>query len=76
MASLFFAENYATVYGIGYYILSAWTKMNYVEMFCGIMTLGLIGVVLYRFLDHIETIIAPWNRKIRTVESKKDEDMD
>lgn len=68
LASLFFAENYATVYGIGYYILSAWTKMNYVEMFSGIMTLGLIGVVLYRILDHIEVTIAPWNKRASSEE--------
>ena len=47
LASLFFAENYATKYGIGYFILSAWTKMNYVEMFAGILILGYIGNVFF-----------------------------
>ncbi len=65
LASLFFAENYATTYGIGYYILSAWTKMNYVEMFAGILVLGFIGVLLYQMLDLIETRITPWNKKNR-----------
>ncbi len=63
LASLFFAENYATVYGIGYYIISAWTKMNYVEMFSGIMTLGILGVILYQLLDEIEEKVAPWNKR-------------
>ncbi|NLU51622.1 MAG: ABC transporter permease [Clostridiaceae bacterium] len=62
LASLFFAENYATVYGIGYYIISAWTKMNYVEMFSGIMTIGILGVILYQILDEIELKVAPWNK--------------
>ena len=62
LASLFFAENYATVYGIGYYIISAWTKMNYVEMFSGIMTMGILGVILYQILDEIELKVAPWNK--------------
>lgn len=63
LASLFFAENYATVYGIGYYIISAWTKMNYVEMFSGIMTMGVLGVLLYQILDEIEGRVAPWNKR-------------
>ena len=63
LASLFFAENYATVYGIGYYIISAWTKMNYVEMFSGIMSLGILGVILYQLLDEIEEKVAPWKKR-------------
>ena len=60
LASLFFAENYATRYGIGYYILSAWTKMNYVEMFGGILALGLTGILLFRLLDRSEDLSTPW----------------
>lgn len=63
LASLFYAENYATVYGIGYYIISSWTKMNYVEMFSGIMTLGILGVILYQILDEVEVRVAPWNKR-------------
>lgn len=63
LATLFFAENYATTYGIGYYILSAWTKMNYEEMFAGIVTLGCIGLLLFILLDKIESTVTPWNNK-------------
>lgn len=63
LASLFFAENYATQYGIGYYIISAWTKMNYVEMFSGIMTIGILGVLLYQLIDAIEEKVVPWNKR-------------
>ena len=62
MASLFFAENYATTYGIGYFILSAWTKMDYIEMFSGILTLGLVGVVLFKMIDVLEVRLAPWQK--------------
>lgn len=61
LASLFFAENYATKYGIGYFILSAWTKMNYKEMFCGILALGLLGILLFILLDSLEKILVPWS---------------
>lgn len=62
LASLFFAENYATTYGIGYYILSAWSKMDYVEMFSGILALGLVGIMLFRIIDQLERVCAPWMR--------------
>ena len=62
MASLFFAENYATTYGIGYFILSAWANMDYIEMFSGILTLGLVGIVLFKLIDGLELILAPWNK--------------
>lgn len=60
LASLFFAENYATTYGIGYYVLSAWTKMNYIEMFSGILVLGFVGILLFKILDYIEVCLTPW----------------
>lgn len=63
LASLFFAENYATQYGIGYFILSAWTKMNYEEMFSGILTLGFIGILLFFILDKAEALFVPWKMK-------------
>ncbi|BCJ98238.1 ABC transporter permease [Anaerocolumna chitinilytica] len=63
LASLFFAENYATKYGIGYFILSAWTKMNYKEMFCGILALGLLGILLFILLDFLEKTFVPWSDK-------------
>ncbi|WP_027630527.1 ABC transporter permease [Ruminiclostridium cellobioparum] len=65
LASLFFAENYATVYGIGYYILSAWTKMDYVQMFSGILALGLVGIVLFKLLDRLEAACVPWLKRMK-----------
>ena len=63
LASLFFAENYATQFGIGYFILSAWTKMDYAEMFSGILTLGFVGILLFYVLDKIESASVPWNKR-------------
>ena len=60
LASLFFAENYATQFGIGYFILSAWTKMDYVEMFSGILALGFVGILFFYILDKIEAASVPW----------------
>lgn len=63
LASLFFAENYATQFGIGYFILSAWTKMDYVEMFSGILALGFIGILLFYLLDRLESVCVPWQKQ-------------
>ncbi|WP_338471430.1 ABC transporter permease [Niallia sp. XMNu-256] len=63
LATLFFAENYATTYGVGYFILSAWSKMNYPEMFSGIVVLGFIGLLFFKLLDWLETHFTPWNQK-------------
>ncbi|PXW87195.1 NitT/TauT family transport system permease protein [Streptohalobacillus salinus] len=60
LATLFFAENYATTYGIGYFILSAWTKMNYVEMFSGILALSFLGILMFKTLDVTERKLTPW----------------
>ncbi|TLQ05992.1 ABC transporter permease [Marinilactibacillus psychrotolerans] len=54
LASLFFVENYATDYGLGYLILSAWTKMDYPEMFAGIFCIALLGFILFRVIDSLE----------------------
>ncbi len=63
LATLFFAENYATTYGIGYFILTAWTKMNYVEMFSGILVIGIIGVILFHLIDCLENYFTPWVKR-------------
>jgi NitT/TauT family transport system permease protein len=60
LATLFFAENYATTYGVGYFILSAWMKMNYVEMFSGIMALSLLGSLFFGVIDWLERKLTPW----------------
>jgi Binding-protein-dependent transport system inner membrane component. len=60
---LFFAENFATTYGIGYFIMDSWIKVNYVDMYSGILALGLFGLVLYRLVDWLERRLCPWMDK-------------
>lgn len=57
LASLFFAENYNTTYGLGYLILSAWAKMDYEEMFAGILMIGFLGYLLFSCFDSLEKSI-------------------
>ncbi|WP_099221945.1 ABC transporter permease [Listeria costaricensis] len=63
LASLFFAENYATDYGLGYYIMNAWSMIDYPDMFCGILALCLLGYLLFKCIDGLEYLLVPWQRK-------------
>lgn len=66
IAVLFFAENFSTSYGIGYYIMNAWAMANYVNMFCGITALGIFGLILFMIIDIIEAKVCHW----KTIETK------
>lgn len=63
MAVLFLAETYATQKGIGYFIMDAFSRMAYNEMFAGIMAMGSMGFVLYYLLDKSEDILCSWKAR-------------
>lgn len=60
IAVLFFAENFATTYGIGYFIMNSWSMVNYLEMFSGIAALGLLGFLLFKIVDLGEDKLCRW----------------
>jgi ABC-type nitrate/sulfonate/bicarbonate transport system permease component len=60
IAVLFFAENYATTYGLGYFVMNSWVMINYPLMFAGIMALGISAALVLAMLDRIQRIICPW----------------
>lgn len=60
LAVLFLAETYATQRGIGFFIMDSLSRMNYQEMFAGIIAMGLMGFVLYLILDKVETLLCGW----------------
>jgi len=57
---LFFGENYATTYGIGYFIMNSWIMVHYSEMFAGIVAISLMGIGLFRLIDVVEKRLCPW----------------
>lgn len=57
---LFFAENFATTYGIGYFIMNSWMMVNYVEMFSGILSLSILGLILFMLIDLAESRLCRW----------------
>lgn len=50
---LFFTENYGTQYGMGYFIMDSWTRMDYPAMYGGILILSSFGLMLFLLLDLI-----------------------
>ncbi len=60
LSVLFFAETFGTTYGLGFYVMDAMMRINYIDMYCGIMTLSGLGIVLFAALDFFETIAVKW----------------
>ena len=60
LSILFFAENYGTRYGLGYYIMNSWQKMDYINLYTGIFTLSLLGFILFLILDFIDDRVSAW----------------
>jgi len=57
---LFFTETFGTQYGMGYYIMDAWLRVNYLEMYSGIVILSGMGLVLFGLLDFAERYFCRW----------------
>lgn len=60
IAVLFFVESFATQNGLGFFILDAWSTLDYLSMYTGIMGMGILGVVLYEGVDRIERRYCRW----------------
>jgi putative 4-hydroxybenzoate polyprenyltransferase len=61
IAVLFFVESFATATGLGFYIMDAWGRFDYVQMFIGIIGMSLLGVLLYAFFNYLEQNLCAWN---------------
>lgn len=62
IAVLFFAESFASSDGLGYYLVEAWSRYMYGEMFAGIIALGFLGYFLYVCLDLLDRKVCAWKR--------------
>lgn len=62
IAVLFFAESFATEEGLGYFIMDAWSRFSYSDMFGGIVAMALLGILIYELLNVLERQMAPWTR--------------
>lgn len=62
VAVLFFVESFATNKGLGYLIMDAWGRMDYDNMFVGIIGMSMLGVGLYEAINVLERIVCPWKK--------------
>lgn len=60
LSVLFFTETFGTQYGMGYFIVDSWTRINYVDMFSGILVLSIVGFLLFFSVDLLEKLLCPW----------------
>jgi NitT/TauT family transport system permease protein len=66
VAVLFLVESFATQHGLGYLIMDAWGRMDYLSMFTGIFGMSLLGVLLYEAANLLERRVCAW-RFVRSV---------
>lgn len=60
LSILFFAENYGTKYGLGYYIQDSWARIDYISMYSGILVMAFMGFMLFLILDILEDKLCSW----------------
>jgi NitT/TauT family transport system permease protein len=64
LSVLFFTETFGTQYGLGYFIMDSWMRVNYVDMFSGILILGVLGLLLFGLVDLMERMMCRWKNAI------------
>lgn len=58
---LFFAESFATSSGLGFLIMDAWARAEYIMIFVGITGMSLMGLVLFIIFSILEKKLCAWN---------------
>jgi ABC-type nitrate/sulfonate/bicarbonate transport system permease component len=64
LAVLFFAETFGTTRGLGWFVMECWMRMSYVDMFAGILCLGLLGLALFLLIDVLHRHACRWQRQV------------
>ena len=62
IAILFFTEVYGTQYGLGYFIMDAWGRLDYLDMYSGILILSAVSFVLFLLIDKVEARLLKWRQ--------------
>lgn len=62
MSALFFTETFGTDKGLGFYITDSWMRIDYIQMFFGIVTLSVLGLIIFIILDIVNQWACKWQR--------------
>lgn len=57
---LFVTETYGTDKGMGYYIVDAWMRIDYVDMYGGIVVLSIAGFAIFMLVDMLGSLLCRW----------------
>jgi len=57
---LFFTETFGTEYGMGYFIMDSWMRVNYLDMYAGIVVLSFMGFCIFIAIDIAESYVCKW----------------
>lgn len=60
IAVLFLSETFASMDGLGWYIMDSWSRVDYPDMYAAIMALSFVGLILYLALDALEALALRW----------------
>lgn len=59
-SALFFIETFGTDKGLGFYITDSQMRVDYTQMYFGIIVLSLIGFILFLIVDLLDRILCKW----------------
>jgi NitT/TauT family transport system permease protein len=57
---LFIAETFGTVWGLGFFIMDRWMRIDYPAMYSGILMMGIAGLSCAGLVDYLHVKICPW----------------
>ena len=61
---LFFTETYGGRHGMGFFIMDSWMRLNYVQMYAGIIALSAAGFILFLLIDVLESVLLKWRKVV------------
>ncbi len=64
IAILFFTEVYGTEYGLGYFVMDAWGRLDYLDMYSGILVLSAVAFILFLLIDVLENRLLKWRKYV------------
>lgn len=59
---LFVTETFGTDKGLGFFIVDAWMRIDYLTMYAGIVMLSIIGSLLFLLLDITDAVFCKWSK--------------
>ncbi|HSW58378.1 MAG TPA: ABC transporter permease [Dehalococcoidales bacterium] len=62
IAVLYLAESFATVSGLGFYIMDTWQRLDYSRMYAGVLAMSLIGASAFIILAETENRFCRWTQ--------------